>query len=235
MTELRLSSRPVPRGSLLGRLCGRCRPTCAWWWRLSGLRAADGILFTGSPPFLIHLLAPLKLLWKGRLVYRITDFHPECLIAARVRPSRALGLLLALDEFLAPPHLGFEVLGEDQYAPSRETGVRRLASPWCATARRSLSPAADALEPLPEALARCCVLLYSGNYGMAHEVDTVAEGYARHRREGTGRVRLWLSAVGVGAETCATARPRKACRFIVRRRYRSKGWRGFCARLMPIS
>ena len=38
---------------------------------------------------------------------------------------------------------------------------------------------------------------------MAHEVDTVAEGYARHHREGTGRVRLWLSATGAGADDLA--------------------------------
>ena len=44
------------------------------------------------------------------------------------------------------------------------------------------------------------MLLYAGNYGVAHDVDTVAEGYARHHREGTGRVRLWLSATGDGAE-----------------------------------
>ena len=61
------------------------------WRGFRDLRAADGILFTGSPPFLIHLLVPLKFLWRGRLVYRITDFHPECLIAAQARPSRALG------------------------------------------------------------------------------------------------------------------------------------------------
>jgi hypothetical protein len=54
-------------------------------------------------------------------------------------------------------------------------------------------------EPLPADLAGHCVLLYSGNYGVAHEVDTILEGYRRHHRQGTGRVRLWLSAAGVGA------------------------------------
>ena len=43
------------------------------------------------------------------------------------------------------------------------------------------------------------MLLYSGNYGVAHEVDTVFEGYRRHHRHGSGRVRLWLSAAGAGA------------------------------------
>jgi hypothetical protein len=57
--------------------------------------------------------------------------------------------------------------------------------------------------PLPPALTGSCVLLYAGNYGVAHEVDTVAEGYVRHHREGTGRVRLWLSATGAGADDLA--------------------------------
>ena len=53
--------------------------------------------------------------------------------------------------------------------------------------------------PLPAALAGRCVLLYSGNYGVAHEIDTVFEGYRRHHVSGTGRVVLWLSAAGAGA------------------------------------
>jgi len=47
------------------------------------------------------------------------------------------------------------------------------------------------------------VLLYSGNYGIAHEVETFVEGYRLHHREGTGRARLWLSATGTGAEEVA--------------------------------
>ncbi|GEP56569.1 glycosyltransferase family 4 protein [Reyranella soli] len=204
LTEVRLQARPVPRGSLLGRL--------AWtvWTDLrlvaAGfryLRAADGILFTGSPPFMIHLLAPLRFLWRGRLVYRITDFHPECLIAAQARPSLALSLLLALTNFWRRRVDGFEVLGLDQ--------KRRLAATGVADQRIALvrdgSPvdfsADDAIEPLPAALADACVLLYAGNYGVAHELDTVAEGYAQHHRTGSGRVRLWLSATGMAAEELA--------------------------------
>ena len=90
LTEIRLHTRPVPRASLLARLlwtaATNLRLLAASFGRL---RAADGILFTGSPPLLIHFLAPLKFLWRARLLYRITDFHPECLIAARERPSRA--------------------------------------------------------------------------------------------------------------------------------------------------
>ena len=61
LTEIRLQTSPVPRGSLLGRLLWTIRTNFLLVWAAFGpLRAADGILFTGSPPFLIHLLAPLS-------------------------------------------------------------------------------------------------------------------------------------------------------------------------------
>ena len=204
LTEIRLQTRPVPRASLAGRL----------WWTITAnlhllvavfgrLRTANGILFTGSPPFLIHFLVPLKFLWRGRLIYRITDFHPECLIAARARPSWALNLVLALTNFWRRRVDGFEVLGQDQVRRLTETGipVDRM------TLVRDGSPvsfeAAGEAMVLPGELEGACVLLYAGNYGIAHEVETVAAGYEQHHRQGSGRVRLWLSATGAGAEALA--------------------------------
>ncbi len=205
LTAIRLSARPVPRGSLVGRMLWTIATNLRLVLAAFGpLRAADGILFTGSPPFLIHLLVPLKLLWRGRLIYRITDFHPECLIAAQDRPSRGLGLLLGLTNFWRRRVDGFEVLGEDQRRRLNVTGVPagRIALV------RDGSPVkfepAGPVEPLPPDLAGKCVLLYSGNYGVAHEIETVARGYELHHREGSGRVMLWLSATGTGAEEIAT-------------------------------
>ena len=204
LTEIRLSARPVPRGSLLRRMLWTIATNVRLILAALGpLRAADGILFTGSPPFLIHLLVPLKPLWRGRLIYRITDFHPECLIAARDRPSRALNLLLGLTNFWRRRVDGFEVLGEDQRRRLNFTGVpaERIALV------RDGSPVTfvpDALvEPLPADLAGKCVLLYSGNYGVAHEVETVVRGYGLHHKQGTGRVYLWLSATGAGTDEVA--------------------------------
>jgi hypothetical protein len=204
LTELRLAAKPVPRDSLLARLFWTIRIDCRLVLAaFRSLRAADGIVFTGSPPFLVHLLTPLKPLWKGRLIYRITDFYPECLIAARERRSWVLEMLLALTNFWRRRIDGFEVLGEDQRRRLRATGIveERIAlvrdgSPVTFTAGQTS-------ETLPADLAGHCVLLYSGNYGVAHEVDTVVEGYRRHHRQGTGRVRLWLSAAGSGAAEAA--------------------------------
>jgi hypothetical protein len=204
LTEMRLAARQVPRTSLVGRMLW----TIAIDLRLlfeafSSLRAAHGVIFTGSPPFMVHFLTPLKLLLRGRLIYRITDFYPECLIAARKRRSLVLEALLALTNFWRRRIDGFEVLGEDQLRRLRATGVAEKRI----TLVRDGSPVAFAADlkadPLPAELAGHCVLLYSGNYGVAHEVDTVLEGYRRHHREGTGRVRLWLSAAGAGAAMVA--------------------------------
>jgi hypothetical protein len=201
LTQVRLAAREVPRGSLFSRLLWT-----AWtnlrlvWSAYDYLRAADGILFTGSPPFLIHLLVPLKWLWRGKLIYRITDFHPECLIAARERRSFLLGLVLTLTNAWRRRVDGFEVLGEDQLRRLIETGIPQSRIALV----RDGSPVSfsqdHAPEPLPADLAGHCVLLYSGNYGVAHELDTVFEGYRLHHQRGSGRVRLWLSAAGSGTE-----------------------------------
>jgi hypothetical protein len=44
------------------------------------------------------------------------------------------------------------------------------------------------------------VLLYSGNYGVAHELETVAQGLARHHQMGADRFGLWLNATGNNAD-----------------------------------
>jgi hypothetical protein len=200
LTVTRISARPVPRGSLLARLVWtlwtNLRLVCRAFGRL---RAADGILFTGSPPFLIHFLAPLKVLLKGRLVYRITDFHPECLIAAQDRPSSALKLLQRLTNFWRRRIDIFEVLGRDQWLRLGELGIPDERISLVRDGSPVAFPKERTVEPLPPELAGKCVLLYSGNFGVAHELETVAQGYQRHHQQGSGRVHLWLNATGVGA------------------------------------
>ena len=50
-------------------------------WR--ELWVCEEIVFTGSPPSFLALDRAAQSSLRKRLVYRITDFHPECLIAAR--------------------------------------------------------------------------------------------------------------------------------------------------------
>ena len=63
------------------------------------IRKADTVLFTGSPPLMLHFIAPLNLLIRKRLIYRITDFHPECLMAERGASGLLLRVMLRLTKF----------------------------------------------------------------------------------------------------------------------------------------
>src|SRR5262245_44078319 len=87
------------------------------------MRSADEVLFTGSPPLLLHFIAPLNLLLRKRLIYRIMDFHPECLIAERGRGGFLLGALLHLTYFWCRRLDEFEVIGRDQARHLMKIGI----------------------------------------------------------------------------------------------------------------
>ena len=179
------------------------------------IRRADEVLFTGSPPFLIHLLVPLAPFLRGRLTYRITDFHPECLMAERGDVPLPLHLFHRWTLFLRRRVDRFEVLGEDQRERLLAIGVR----PERIVLKRDPSPVEipPGTAPLeaPEELRGLSLLLYSGNFGVAHDHETFIEGYRRHHREGSARVDstrvgsarvgstrvgLWLNATGAKAD-----------------------------------
>ena len=182
----------------------------AWWtlrtnlrllWRArKELREADEILFTGSPPFMLHFLVPLNALLRKRLTYRITDFHPECLIAELGRAPLPLAAFRAFTGALRQHVDRFEVLGEDQRRRLLEIAIpgERIML------KRDPSPvefsSGDRALPRPPELAGKVALLYSGNYGVAHDDRTFIDGYERHHRQGSGRVALWLNATGAKAD-----------------------------------
>jgi hypothetical protein len=170
------------------------------WAMRRELRAADEILFTGSPPFLIQLLVPLNLLLRKRLTYRITDFHPECLMAEMERVPVLLRLFHRWTVALRRRVDRFEALGEDQRKRLLEIGI----DPGRIVLKRDPSPVEipPGTPPLdrPAELAGHAILLYSGNFGVAHDHETFVEGYRRHHREGSGRVALWLNATGSRAD-----------------------------------
>src|SRR5215472_1492981 len=147
----------------------------------SAMRVADLVLFTGSPPLMLHFIAPLNVLLRRRLIYRIMDFHPECLIAERGRSGFLLGALLRLTYFWRRRIDGFEVLGHDQAQRLREIGIadsrieiKPNPSPVAFSA--SLAPL-----PFPEELpGGSGVILYSGNWGVAHDETTFIEAYSRY-------------------------------------------------------
>jgi hypothetical protein len=165
------------------------------------MRRANSVLFTGSPPLMLHFIAPLNLLLRKRLVYRIMDFHPECLIAERGRSGLLLGWLLHLTNFWRRRVDTFEVLGLDQGRRLTEIGIAKERI----RLRRNPSPVAFAagLTPLPlpkELRGGCGVILYSGNWGVAHDENTFVEGYAEYFRQSKFALRFWLNATGAKAD-----------------------------------
>ena len=164
------------------------------------MRRADTVLFTGSPPLMVHFIAPLNLLLRKRLIYRITDFHPECLIAER-GSGRFLSVLLGLTRFWRRRVDAFEVLGVDQ--------ARRLAEDGIANDRivlkRDPSPVSFSPGTLPQSLpdelrGGTGVMLYSGNWGVAHDESTFINAYAEYVRRSPQGLRFWLNATGAKAD-----------------------------------
>lgn len=201
LTVLRFKAQAYDRSNLRHRAWWTLRVNLALLTKVRNeLLAADEVLFTGSPPFLLHFLAPLNLLLRKRLVYRITDFHPECLMAGMQRVPLALRAFHRLTVAWRRTAVEFEVLGEDQRRRLLEIGIRRDRI----RLKRDPSPVSippDTVPlPRPAELSSQVILLYSGNFGVAHDHETFVEGYRLHHREGTGRVALWLNAVGTKAD-----------------------------------
>jgi hypothetical protein len=162
-------------------------------------RGAD-LLFTGSPPFFLYFAALAKFIRRVRLIYRITDFYPEVLIADRGNQSLPLRLLQRLTWFVRRRVDMFEVLGEDQRRILLQNGI----PPERLVLKRDFSPVPISGDerplPHPKELSGLAVLLYSGNYGVVHDVDTIVEGFIQHHRSGSGGVGLWVNATGTNAD-----------------------------------
>jgi hypothetical protein len=186
------------------------------------MRRADAVLFTGSPPLMVHFIAPLNLLLRKQLIYRITDFHPECLIAERGSKGLTLRLLLRLTQFWRRRIDAFEVLGVDQARRVADNGIvaRRIHL------KRDPSPVtfAPGLTPLPlpdELRGGSGVILYSGNWGVAHDDNTFIEAYAEYLQRSKLGLRFWLNATGAKADR-------------VERELRSRGVPFYRSSLVPL-
>jgi len=194
---VRLKVRPYDRSAFLKRALWTARTNARLLWHAFGdIARSKEVVFTGSPPFLLHLLAPLNLLLRKKLIYRITDFFPECLMAEIGKTPAVLSLLYRVTVFWRKRVSQFEVLGEDQRRRLVEIGIDELKI----TLRRDPSPVSvpPSTRPLPRpaVLNSKRILLYSGNFGVAHDHETFLAAYERHHREGNGNVALWLNAAG---------------------------------------
>jgi hypothetical protein len=168
------------------------------------LRSCDTIRFSGSPPFMLHVISVANLMLRKRLIYRMTDFYPECITAALNREPFPLKLGRILTNWLRRQAVDqFEALGVDMRERIIACGVELARI----VLRRDQSPVNITKETppmlIPDPLQGKKTLLYSGNWGVAHDVDTFVTGYTKHHREGSGNVVLWLNATGAGADEVA--------------------------------
>ena len=162
---------------------------------------ADSVVFTGSPPLMLHFIAPLNILLRRHLTYRITDFYPECLIAERGRCGLALRLLLRVTYFWRRRIDEFEVLGADQTQRLLEGGVAKERIKL----KRNFSPVAVSPAVIPGPIPRrltseAGIILYSGNWGVAHDEGTFVEAYSAYRNQSKNGLILWLNATGAKAD-----------------------------------
>jgi len=161
------------------------------------------VLFTGAPPFMLFFAVALRLFRRVRLIYRITDFYPEVMIAELGRRNLFLSMLQKLTWFLRRQVDFIQALGVDQ----RQILIAGGIPPTRIVIKRDRSPVEwtgkEKFLPAPHELIGRKILLYSGNYGLAHETDTLVEGLIRHHRNGSGRFGLWLNASGQNADAVA--------------------------------
>jgi len=92
------------------------------------------------------------------------------------------------------------VLGDDQRSILIAGGI----APDRIYLKRDVSPVEIRGDEVPirspGQLKGLQVLLYSGNYSVAHDSDTVVGGLIKHHSEGTGSFGLWLNAIGSRAD-----------------------------------
>lgn len=176
------------------------------WGARRELRRCEEIRFTGSPPYLLHFVMPLARLLRVHTRYRITDFHPECLIAALDHDGGGWLLLLSRwTNFWRRRVDVIEVLGEDQGHRLMQCGV----DPARIVLRRDPSPIAIAPDTVaahpPAEAANRRIILYSGNWGVAHDHETFIEGYAQFCWQFSKEACLWLNATGKRTDQVAAA------------------------------
>jgi hypothetical protein len=197
----RLAVSRVDKSQYLSRLLWTLRTNFRLIWQvIRNPKSRDAeILFTGAPPFMLFFAVAAKYLRHARLTYRITDFYPEVIIAQLGKRPLPLALFERFTWFMRRRVDTFQVLGEDQRRLLHAGGI----APERIVLKRDSSPIpiSGSERPMarPRELAGRQALLYSGNYGVAHDVDTVVEGLIKHHRQGSGRFALWLNASGTNA------------------------------------
>ena len=93
------------------------------------------------------------------------------------------------------------MLGQDQAQRLREIGIADSRIEIKPNPSPVAFPAGLAPLPLPRELqGGSGVILYSGNWGVAHDEDTFIEAYTRYVAGSSNPLRLWINATGAKAD-----------------------------------
>jgi len=204
LTIRKIRREPYDRSNWLQRALWTVSANLALLWGARhALRRAHEVRFTGSPPYLLHFIMPVALSLGIRTLYRITDFHPECLMAALDRAPLWLRAIQALTVFWRRRVDQIEVLGEDQRCRLQGYGIGGEQ----VVLRRDPSPVRFEVRTpghaVPDELRGKKLILYSGNWGVAHDYRTFIEGFNVYCLAHPGTAGLWLNAVGKRADLVA--------------------------------
>lgn len=176
--------------------------------------SADEIRFTGSPPYLIHFVMPLAVLFRKKTRYRITDFHPECLMATYEKVPFWMKLLHRMTLFWRRRVSVIEVLGEDQKRHIMAAGIPANRVELLRDPSPIHFDGNHVATEVPESLRDRSIILYSGNWGVAHDHLTFVEGFEKFCRKHPDTAGLWLNATGGRADQVESALKERGLPFV---------------------
>ena len=174
----------------------------------------DEIRFTGSPPYMLHFIAPISFIFRKKTRYRIADFHPEVLMASLGYSPWWLRIVSSITNFWRRRVDIIEVLGEDQRrAIIRESKV----DPNRIELVRDPSPVKFTKDMVasipPDSIKSHAVILYSGNWGVAHDTNTFIDGFSKFCQGHPSTAALWLNATGKYVDLVANSLEEKGLPF----------------------
>ena len=176
--------------------------------------AADEIRFTGSPPYLIHFVMPLAFVFRKNTRYRITDFHPECLMATYEKVPFWMKVLHRITLAWRRRVSVIEVLGEDQRRHIMAAGIAADRVELLRDPSPIRFDGNHAATEIPEALRERKIILYSGNWGVAHDHLTFVDGFEEFCQRHPDVASLWLNATGGRADQVEAALQARGLPFV---------------------
>ncbi|MGA2499095.1 MAG: glycosyltransferase family 4 protein [Tepidisphaeraceae bacterium] len=188
------------RKNLVGRMSDFLSFYAAAFIEMQKMPAPDVILALSSPP-MISLLGVFKRIFgrrrdggRVRLVYHVMDVYPDAAIAMGVLKPRSIvaRIMSRLTRFTLENSDGIIALGRDmadlisqRYGIPRQSVHLHVIPPWSDGQQLHPMPRTESTLARQWGATDTFNLAYSGNLGMAHDVNTIA-GAIERLKDDTG-------------------------------------------------